>query len=226
MYRKITAITTIATLLPAMLIGTVVIIPAEGQIFKPPGYKTITLLLAFPQDVETSVDTPVLIQLEGSALGGGSFAYWIYEMPGHGTLIDFDGQAGTLTFTPDSGFTGTDTFRFKVVNETHYSDDATVTVTVSENVEDERNSETGGKNWMGAIMFRDGLLAKDLNVDTIPESDNGIRLYDVMQGPLGMVLADVADGFVLAYGEKAWGELTDAQKIWLLENFYEIVGLT
>lgn len=230
MYVRGSLSVALAVLISSSTIG---LMPTEAEIFKPPGTKTTTLLLAYPQDLETTIDTPVLIQLQGSAPGGGDFAYWIYDTPDHGALSEFDAEAGSVVYTPDADYQGTDNFRFKLITDTHYSDDATVAVTVTPSGEylelalsEEPADKTGGKNWTFAIMFRDGLLENSLDVNTIPESSSGLTLYEALQGPLGMALEDTGDGFVLAYGEAAWAELTRGQKIWLLENFYEIAGLT
>lgn len=236
LHRKRIGVSITFALVLVMLSGTIRLMSAEGQISRPPWEKT-TLLLAFPQDVETALETPIFIQLEGSAPDGGHFAYRIYDRPDHGTISDFNTRTGTLVYTPDANFNGTDNFQFIVVNKLYYySDAATVTITVSENEYDqsvlsddeydERNNSAGGKNWTFAIMFRDGLLEKGLDHNTIPESTSGISSYDAIQGPLGMTLKDTLDGYALAYGQTAWGKLTQGQKVWLLENFYDIAGLT
>ena len=49
--------------------------------------------------------------------------------PTHGTLDNFDDSGGGFTYTPDPGFTGTDTFTYRL--EDVESNTATVTITVT-----------------------------------------------------------------------------------------------
>ncbi len=49
--------------------------------------------------------------------------------PTHGTLSGFDDSGGGFTYTPDPGFTGTDTFTYRL--EDVESNTATVTITVT-----------------------------------------------------------------------------------------------
>ena len=55
----------------------------------------------------------------------------IVTQPGQGTLSEIDQTNGTVTYTPNKGFEGTDTFEYKVNDGTSDSNDAVVTVTVN-----------------------------------------------------------------------------------------------
>ncbi len=50
--------------------------------------------------------------------------------PTHGTLDDFDDSGGGFTYTPDPGYTGTDSFTYKL-EDVESSPTATVTITIS-----------------------------------------------------------------------------------------------
>ena len=88
----------------------------------------ITVLPAAPvatgQSVTDAYNTPAAITL--SATGGGTLVYTVASSPAHGTL---SGVAPNLTYTPTSGYSGTDSFTFKANNGTD-SNAATVSITV------------------------------------------------------------------------------------------------
>ncbi|HVL68284.1 MAG TPA: Ig-like domain-containing protein, partial [Vicinamibacterales bacterium] len=80
----------------------------------------------------TALDTPVTIPvLANDNTGGGTFTIASATPPGNGTIIVSDD--GTITYTPATGFSGTDTFTYTIESGT-ISDSATVTVTVLPNV--------------------------------------------------------------------------------------------
>ncbi|MQA74993.1 MAG: tandem-95 repeat protein [Solirubrobacterales bacterium] len=90
---------------------------------------------AFPapptcEDISRSTphDTPAEISLECS--GQGTLTYALASQPAHGEITDFDPAAGTLTYTPDSGFTGEDSFSYRASNSGGNSNTATVTIAV------------------------------------------------------------------------------------------------
>jgi hypothetical protein len=84
--------------------------------------------VANSQSVTTPQDTPVPITLTGSDPGGHSLTYTVASNPSHGTL---SGTAPNLTYTPNAGYTGTDSFTFTVNNGTSDSAPATVSITVT-----------------------------------------------------------------------------------------------
>ncbi len=88
----------------------------------------ITVLPAAPvatgQSVTDAYNTPAAITL--SATGGGTLVYTVASSPAHGTLT---GTAPNVTYTPTSGYSGTDSFTFKANNGTD-SNTATVSITV------------------------------------------------------------------------------------------------
>lgn len=91
--------------------------------------------VALNSSVSTAINTPVYIQLaitdDGIAPGG--YTYTITQNPAHGTLSGTDNDR---TYTPASGFTGTDTFKWKVNDSQYDSNTAIVTINVVVNPAD------------------------------------------------------------------------------------------
>jgi len=81
------------------------------------------------QNVSTNTDTPVVITLAGSDLDGDSIAFSIVNNPAKGSL---SGEAPNITYEPDSNFSGTDTFAFRVNDGSLDSDIATISITINE----------------------------------------------------------------------------------------------
>jgi hypothetical protein len=79
--------------------------------------------------VETEQDTPVDITLIATDVDGDNVTYTVASQPTSGTL---SGTAPNLTYTPDAGFTGTDTFTYSASDGEDSSNTATVTITVNE----------------------------------------------------------------------------------------------
>jgi hypothetical protein len=74
-----------------------------------------------------SLDTPTAITLLGSDVDGDSLTYAVVSYPAHGTL---SGTAPDLTYTADAGYTGSDSFVYKVNDGFVDSDEATVSIMV------------------------------------------------------------------------------------------------
>ena len=80
------------------------------------------------QNVVTAQDTPVDITLTGSDSDGDPLTFHVLTEPFYGTL---SGTAPDLTYTPDPGFHGTDSFTFNVNDGLVDSATATVSLTVT-----------------------------------------------------------------------------------------------
>ncbi|WP_457605959.1 Ig-like domain-containing protein [Nitratifractor sp.] len=83
--------------------------------------------------VDTTVDTPVTVHLDASDPDGEAIqSYPIQTGPSHGQL---SGAEPDITYTPDSGYTGTDSFTYQAC-DSHgaCSNTATVTITIGNNV--------------------------------------------------------------------------------------------
>lgn len=87
-------------------------------------------LAAVPQSVETIEDTPVDILLEGDSSGGDALDFEIVTEPENGTLDV--ANLPMVTYTPESGFVGTDSFEFRVLSGGAASEPATVTILVGQ----------------------------------------------------------------------------------------------
>jgi hypothetical protein len=84
--------------------------------------------VANPQSVSTAQDTPVNVTLAGSDPDGDAITYVVVGSPAHGTL---SGTAPNLTYTPNSGYSGPDSFTFKTNDGKLDSPVATVSITVT-----------------------------------------------------------------------------------------------
>ena len=98
------------------------------------------------QAVNTPEGTPVAVTLTASDADGNPLTYAVVITPAHGTL---SGTAPALTYTPDAGYNGSDSFTFKANDGTADSNIATVTITVTPvtlppgNEEDEDDENDG-----------------------------------------------------------------------------------
>ena len=88
-----------------------------------------TAPVANDQSVSVTENTSQSITLTASDADGDSLTYHIDSQPANGML---SGTAPNVIYTPNSGFTGTDTFTFYVNDGEEDSNVATVTITVSE----------------------------------------------------------------------------------------------
>jgi len=82
--------------------------------------------------VSTLRDTPVNITLVGLDPDGGVLTYEIVTDPLHGSLSNAAIDLPDLEYTPDAGWTGTDSFTFKVNDGVSDSNIATVTIDVNQ----------------------------------------------------------------------------------------------
>ena len=84
--------------------------------------------VATAQAVTTAEDTPVNIVLSGSDADGDTLSYRISTAPTHGVL---SGSAPNLTYTPNTDYSGSDSFEFVVNDDTVDSVPAAVTITIN-----------------------------------------------------------------------------------------------
>jgi TIR domain/Bacterial Ig domain len=89
--------------------------------------------IVFDSSATTKMNQPVDIQLQVSDKDpNDDLAASIVSNPSHGLLGVINQSTGTVTYTPNSGFTGTDAFKFKAYDGKTYSNNtATVLITVS-----------------------------------------------------------------------------------------------
>jgi len=84
--------------------------------------------VAAAQSVSTTVDIPLAIKLSGTDADGDALTYTVVANPTHGALT---GTPPALTYTPAAGYTGSDSFTFKVNDGTVDSAVASVSITVN-----------------------------------------------------------------------------------------------
>ena len=95
------------------------------------GLTPIGTLIAHPQTVDVIPGTEPTITLTGSGPGNPTLTFAIAAQPINGTLSSFNAAAGTVTYTPNASFEGTDTFQFTVSTIDNTSAAATVTLIVA-----------------------------------------------------------------------------------------------
>ncbi|MGH7717294.1 MAG: Ig-like domain-containing protein, partial [Gemmatimonadaceae bacterium] len=90
------------------------------------------------------------VAVELACQGPAPLTYAIAEQPEHGELSGLDPSAGTVTYTPEAGFTGTDSFAYAASNPGGPSAPAIVTVMVlpaAPSCEDASVSATSGQTF-------------------------------------------------------------------------------
>jgi hypothetical protein len=83
--------------------------------------------VASNQAITTNFNTPASITLAASSRSGLTLSYGVVSGPANGTL---SGSAPNLTYTPNAGYAGTDSFTFQASDGTVNSNLATVAITV------------------------------------------------------------------------------------------------
>lgn len=101
--------------------------------------------VAYPQSIETTVDTAVEIYLTGSDADGDVLTYTIIKYPDHGTLTAIilpaaiTGEEQTLEpgliYEPDEGYSGSDSFAYIVRDGKTTSTPATISISVLRKIE-------------------------------------------------------------------------------------------
>jgi hypothetical protein len=136
--------------------------------------------VATPQSVATPQNTAVAITLAGSDVDGDALTYAVVTWPAAGVL---SGAAPALTYTPNSGYTGSDSFAFTASDGTLASDPATISITVNPaGPKLSLGSSTSGT--AGGVAFADeDILIKDMGSGAwslfIDGSDVGLTNTDV-----------------------------------------------
>jgi PKD repeat protein len=98
--------------------------------------------VALDQSVSTTVGKPVDIVLAATDADGDAVSYSIVDLPPNGSVLSDDGDR-YVTYSPNDGFSGEDTFTFVATDGLADSNTATVTVDVSGNFIDIVSVSTG-----------------------------------------------------------------------------------
>ena len=81
-----------------------------------------------------SLGTPLSLTGSDPDVPALSLTYAVAVGPAHGTLSGFNASTGSVTYTPNAGYAGSDSFTFTVSNGTNTSTPATVSLTVAAGV--------------------------------------------------------------------------------------------
>ena len=90
------------------------------------------IAVANSQTVTVGGAEPVVINLSGTGQAALTFAIPGGLSTAHGTLSDFDPSTGAVTYTPNNGYTGIDSFQFTVTDGITISLPATVTLSIGD----------------------------------------------------------------------------------------------
>jgi hypothetical protein len=175
----------------------------DGQADSDPATVSITVNpvndppLADDQAVSTNEDTPVGITLIGSDVDEDMLTFAVLDGPDNGTLT---GSGANLTYTPDAGYTGEDSFTFRANDGQEDSNLATVSISVV------------GGNYALSFDGNDDILRAAQVPGTGPLTvEAWVRPDDNNANGLMIVGADDYDGWSLELNS---GQLT----LWLSTN--------
>jgi hypothetical protein len=149
--------------------------------------------VAKDDSVTTEEDTPVSITLDGSDPDEDELSYTVVESPSHGSL---SGTAPNVTYTPKPNFNGSDSFTFKVSDETTQSDAAIVSITVMS-----ANDTPNAKDDSARTLEDTPIKAIDVLGNDTDADDDQLTTSAVTQGRNGSVTIN-ADN-TLSYSPKA-----------------------
>lgn len=76
----------------------------------------------------------------------GTLVYQLLSTPANGKVVLVDAAAGTFTYTPNSNFTGTDSFTYEALSGSLPSNQASVTIVVT-------NSGSGAYSWLLLVLL-------------------------------------------------------------------------
>jgi len=92
---------------------------------------TPTRVAPVTTDTSTSTGGPVSVVLRGSDSTGAPLTYAITRGPSSGSLGPIDQTSATVTYTPNSGYSGPDSFTYRATSTNGTSNTATATITVT-----------------------------------------------------------------------------------------------
>jgi hypothetical protein len=128
----------------------------------------------------TDQDKPVSITLQATDPDAGdTLTFSVSETSNGGKISKFDAQAGTLTYTPATGFSGQDAFNFKAIdNQGTESNTATVTVTINKvNSAPTATDDTASANADTPVVI------SVLNNDSDPDGNNSLTIDSITKQP-------------------------------------------
>ncbi len=79
----------------------------------------------------TAVGQPVTVDLVANDTTGAPLTYAVGSGPSHGSLAPIDQAAGTVEYTPDAGYAGSDSFTYQVTSSNGTSGTATADIVIT-----------------------------------------------------------------------------------------------
>lgn len=105
---------------------------------------------ASDEDLATAYQTPLSGTFSGTGIGGEQVTYEVVQPPSHGTL-QANGASEGFVYTPNAGYSGSDSFTYDINNGVMTSNTATVTVTVQAAPPKPSGGGGGGALGLGAL---------------------------------------------------------------------------
>lgn len=143
--------------------------------------------------ITTGQDTPVAVTLAGSDPNSRALTYTVVTSPMNGTL---SGTAPNLTYTPNVGYYGSDSFTFTVSNRTYTSAPATVSLSVTQAPIVLSSlafaSPVVGGTVLNATVTLSGVTPTDLVVGTSSSDSSVVRIFRSVIVPAGSSSATFA----------------------------------
>ena len=131
------------------------------------------------------------IELTGTDVNGDQLSFGVDKQPKHGTL---SGDVPQLTYTPDEGYVGTDTFTYRANDGEFDSKPATVTIDVKENTAPTATDDAYETKFMTELSVdAPGVLGNDKD----PDDDQELTVVEPSDPEHGTV--KVADDGALVY---------------------------
>jgi MYXO-CTERM domain-containing protein len=133
------------------------------------------------RDISESVDedSSVTFMLDGFEPGSEPLVYNITSNPSDGTITSIDNATGEVTYEPDPGYAGSDSFQYDVSDGTYTSDPGTVDITVNAVNDPPQASDDSATTDEDQSVTVD-VLANDsdpegttLTVDSVTQPSNG-----------------------------------------------------
>jgi hypothetical protein len=133
--------------------------------------------VAVDDELFTDVDTPLVLTADDllandTDADGDTLTIFDATLPTNGTFTD--GGNGTVIYTPNPGFTGTDTFTYQLTDGQDVSDIATVTITVGDATPTDNSAPVPGFDSLATAagtpitIHDDDLLANDFDAEGDP----------------------------------------------------------
>ncbi len=149
--------------------------------------------IAEDNSVTTQEDTPVSITLKGSDPDEDALSYTVVTGPSYGSL---SGTAPDLSYTPNPDFYGSDSFTFKVSDETADSEASTVSITITPANDAPSANDDSVTTQEDTPIEAIDVLRNDTDVD-----DDQLTMVAVTQGRHGSVTVNANN--TLSYSPEA-----------------------